>query len=53
MTQNSNLSRVMEKDTVSKNGTCMEKGKTCPRCGSTNTDCQNGIWYCYDCQKEF
>jgi len=32
--------------------TSSDKGKQCPRCGSTNTDRQNGIWYCYDCQKE-
>jgi len=30
-----------------------DKGKTCPRCGGTNTDCENSIWYCYDCQKDF
>jgi ribosomal protein L37AE/L43A len=28
-------------------------GKQCPRCGSTNTDEENGIWYCYECEKEF
>jgi len=25
----------------------------CPKCGSTNIDCKNGIWYCYECQKEW
>ena len=30
-----------------------ETGKNCPRCGSTNTDKQGNIWYCYDCEKEF
>ena len=30
-----------------------EKGRECPRCKSTNTDKQNNIWYCYDCEKEF
>ena len=30
-----------------------ERGKPCPRCGRTNTDCENGIWYCRDCEKEF
>ena len=30
-----------------------DKGKICLRCGSNNTDIQGGIWYCYDCQKEF
>jgi len=30
-----------------------EKGKPCPRCGRTNTDCEGGIWYCHDCEKEF
>ena len=30
-----------------------DKGKPCPRCGNTNTDKQGGIWYCYDCEKEF
>ncbi len=28
-------------------------GKKCPRCGSTNTDCERNIWYCYDCEYEF
>ena len=30
-----------------------ETGKPCPKCGGTNTDCENGIWYCYDCEREF
>ena len=30
-----------------------DKGAKCPRCGGTNTDKENGIWYCYDCKKEF
>jgi ribosomal protein L37AE/L43A len=30
-----------------------EKGKPCPRCGSTNTDKINNIWYCYECQHEW
>lgn len=30
-----------------------DKGMPCPKCGSTNTDKQNGIWHCYDCQKEW
>ena len=27
----------------------------CPKsgCGSTNIDCKNGIWYCYDCGYEW
>lgn len=29
------------------------KGKKCPKCGSTNTDCENNINYCYDCDYEF
>jgi len=29
------------------------KGKPCPRCGSTNTDQENGIWYCHDCKHEW
>ena len=28
-------------------------GKPCPRCGRANTDCENGIWFCRDCEKEF
>ena len=27
--------------------------KPCPRCKSTNTDLENGIYYCYDCEYEF
>lgn len=27
--------------------------KACPRCGSTNTDLENGIYYCYNCENEF
>ena len=30
-----------------------DKGATCPRCGGTNTDKENDIWYCHYCQKEF
>ena len=30
-----------------------ESGLKCPKCGSTNTDKQGGIWYCYDCGKEW
>jgi ribosomal protein L37AE/L43A len=30
-----------------------DKGAKCPRCGGTNTNRENGIWYCYDCQKEW
>ena len=30
-----------------------DSGKKCPKCGSTNTDKRGGIWYCYDCEKEF
>ena len=30
-----------------------ERGKPCPKCGSINTDCQNGIWHCYECGKEW
>ena len=26
---------------------------TCPKCGSSNADKENGIGYCYDCEKEF
>lgn len=25
----------------------------CPKCGSTNIDCQNGIWHCYECGHEW
>lgn len=25
----------------------------CPRCKSSNIDCQNGIYYCYECQLEW
>jgi ribosomal protein L37AE/L43A len=28
-------------------------GKPCPGCGGTNTDCENNIWWCRDCGKEF
>jgi len=30
-----------------------ERGAKCPKCGSTNTDKENGIWHCYDCEKEW
>jgi len=30
-----------------------ETGLKCPKCGSTNTDKQGGIWHCYDCGKEW
>ena len=29
-----------------------EKAVPCPRCGSTNGDIENGIFYCYDCEYE-
>jgi ribosomal protein L37AE/L43A len=29
------------------------KGAVCPKCGSTNTDKQNGIWRCYECDHEW
>jgi len=29
------------------------RGAKCPKCGSTNTDKENGIWYCHDCGKEW
>jgi ribosomal protein L37AE/L43A len=29
------------------------RGKKCPKCGGTNTDCENNIWYCHDCQHEW
>ncbi len=29
------------------------KGPKCPKCGSTTTDVQNGIRYCYDCDYEW
>jgi len=41
----------MESEVLS--NSTVESGKQCPRCGSTNTNCQNGIWYCFDCRKEF
>ena len=28
-------------------------GAVCPYCKSTNTNQENGIWYCYDCGKEW
>lgn len=30
-----------------------EKGAKCPKCGSTNTDKEGGIWYCHECEKEW
>lgn len=30
-----------------------KRGAKFPGCCSTNTDKQGGIWYCYDCQKEW
>lgn len=29
------------------------KGPKCPKCGSTTTDVENGIAYCYDCDHEW
>jgi len=29
------------------------KGPICPKCKSTNTDVENGIAYCYDCEHEW
>ena len=52
MVKYSKLNKVKVLCAISKNES-IERGKPCPRCGSTNTDKQNSIWYCYDCQKEF
>jgi len=49
----SNFSGIMDAETISKNGTSVDKGKPCPKCGSTNTDKQNDIWVCWDCHHEF
>jgi ribosomal protein L37AE/L43A len=42
-------------DFFKSNDRMMATGKRCPnpKCGGTNTDCENGIWYCHDCGKEF
>jgi ribosomal protein L37AE/L43A len=29
------------------------KGERCPKCRSTNTDRQGGIWHCYECGHEW
>jgi len=29
------------------------RGAKCPKCGSTNTDKENGIWVCHECGKEW
>jgi hypothetical protein len=31
----------------------MSSYSKCPRCGSDNIDKKGGIWYCYECQKEW
>ena len=31
----------------------MEKGAKCSKRGSTNTDRENGIWRCYECDHEW
>ena len=49
MERQSNLNKTK----TSLEGGTVERDKQCPRCGSTNTDKQNGIWFCYDCEKEF
>jgi ribosomal protein L37AE/L43A len=28
-------------------------GAVCPKCGSTDTDKENGIWYCHRCDHEW
>ena len=38
---------------VGQNETSSNSGAKCPKCGSTNTDKQNNIWRCYDCDKEW
>ena len=30
-----------------------DTGKKCPRCGSTDTNKENGIWYCTRCDYEW
>ena len=44
---------AMEPETISKNDTCIETGKQCPRCKGFNTDKQNNIWICWDCHYEW
>jgi ribosomal protein S27AE len=53
MTLKEKTSRVMEATTISKNVASDEKGKQCPRCGSTNTNKENNIWFCCECHYEW
>jgi len=34
-------------------GVIQDRGATCPKCGSNNTDKENNIWSCYDCGHEW
>ena len=53
MALNRKTSRAMASETIKKTGTSDEKGKPCPKCGSTNTDKQNNIWVCWNCHYEW
>ena len=45
--------RVEREDNVNYKVAAVVKGPRCPKCKSANTDVENGIAYCYDCDHEW